>query len=1001
MPTFRPLPTLLSVLLLLVATLSAPWALDSTPRPAPVPAPAWMLAPGAEQPIRLSHVEVCAEIAGGLATTRITLSLHNPNRRVLEGELHLPLHDGQTVESFALESPDGQMLPAAAVGKARGQEVFETIVRSGADPALLERTQGNHYKLRVYPLPAGGVRRVMLEISELLTVDASGHFRYRPPLALATVLADTARLNLQVRVLGVDAERLVLPTELAGAQVLTRHGDAWVLLERERFGDARQAAMPPIQWPARTQATVFSDRFEDARYFHADIPLPEQTQPRLVPQRLALVWDASGSGAERDQEREFALLTDYFRALGSVKVTLVVARDQAESPREFDIRDGDWSALRAVLRDLPYDGASNPAAWAPPAGQDLALLFSDGLGNWGGAATPPSTLPLYTLSAASGAHAESLRAMAEASPGAGRYLDLLRLDTASALAELQTLRPRLVTEDGDGVADIALPSVYPQDGVLRLAGRLTRPQATLNYALHWPDGRVQKQTLNIAAEPDATALISTLAARRWAGYRIAALEAAPDLHRGEIERLGKGFGLVTSQTSLLALESLDDYLRHQVLPPSGPWRVAYLQRQTGKEQQRTAERQQHMDTLAARFADFVAWWQTEHPKGPLPVAKPEKPTSRGTRSGRFDYSIQMPGEHVWQSESARLRESARSPVVATGSPPPMTSAAVASTGSGQPSDDASQPAAAQMAIHLQPWRPNAPYAQRLRQATAETRYAIYLDERPAYLDSPAFFLDAADIFFEQGQTALALRVLSNLAEMDLESRRILRVLAYRLLQAGEVKLALPLLRQVRDLAPEEPQSWRDLGLALERDGQLQAALEALWTVAARPWDRRFPDVELTALHELNTLLARHRGLDTRAIDPRLLRPLPVDLRVVLTWDADDTDIDLWVVDPNGEQTNYHRPASYQGGHLSRDFTGGYGPETYLLKAAKPGNYEIRAHFYGHRQQMLLPYTTLMARLTTGYGTPVQRDELVVLRLKQANDQVRVGSIEVGKVVGGN
>ncbi len=186
-----------------------------------------------------------------------------------------------------------------------------------------------------------------------------------------------------------------------------------------------------------------------------------------------------------------------------------------------------------------------------------------------------------------------------------------------------------------------------------------------------------------------------------------------------------------------------------------------------------------------------------------------------------------------------------------------------------------------------------------------------------------------------------------------------------------------------------------LGLALEADGQFQAALEALWTVAARPWDRCFPDIDLTALHELNALVARHPGLDSRAIDPRLLRPLPVALRAVLAWDADNTDIDLWVIDPNGEQTDYHRPASYQGGRLSADFLGGYGPEAFLLKDAKPGRYEIRAHFYGHRQQVLLPYTTLMLRLTTGYGTPEQKDENIVLRLSGQDEQVLVGSIEVG------
>lgn len=284
----------------------------------------------------------------------------------------------------------------------------------------------------------------------------------------------------------------------------------------------------------------------------------------------------------------------------------------------------------------------------------------------------------------------------------------------------------------------------------------------------------------------------------------------------------------------------------------------------------------------------------------------------------------------------------------------------------------------------------------MREAPDDRRYAVYLDERPGHLNSTAFFLDAADIFFEKGQHEPALRVLSNLAEMDMESRQILRVLAYRLLRAGQVKLALPLLRRVRDLAPEEPQTWRDLGLALEADGQHQAALETLWTVAARAWDGRFPDVDITALHELNALIARHPGLDTRAVDPRLLRSLPVDLRAVLAWDADNTDIDLWVVDPNGEKTYYGHPLSYQGGRLSRDFTGGYGPETYLLKDAKPGRYEIRAHFYEQRQQVLLPYTTLMLRLTTGFGTPGQKDEDIVLRLTGRDDQVLVGSIEVGK-----
>ena len=116
-------------------------------------------------------------------------------------------------------------------------------------------------------------------------------------------------------------------------------------------------------------------------------------------------------------------------------------------------------------------------------------------------------------------------------------------------------------------------------------------------------------------------------------------------------------------------------------------------------------------------------------------------------------------------------------------------------------------------IQLQKWLPDSPYARRLRAAAADQAYAVYLAERGNYRNSTAFYLDAADIFFEKKQPALALRILSNLAEMDLENRHVLRILGYRLLQAGQADLALPVLEKVLELAPDEPQSWRDVGLA--------------------------------------------------------------------------------------------------------------------------------------------------------------------------------------------
>lgn len=233
--------------------------------------------------------------------------------------------------------------------------------------------------------------------------------------------------------------------------------------------------------------------------------------------------------------------------------------------------------------------------------------------------------------------------------------------------------------------------------------------------------------------------------------------------------------------------------------------------------------------------------------------------------------------------------------------------------------------------------------------------------------------------------------------MNLENRHILRILGYRLMQAKQARLAIPVFEKVRELAPDEPQSHRDLGLAYAENKQRQQAADALYEVVSHPWHGRFPDVEMIALAELNAVIAGHdEELDLSRIDKRLIKNLPLDLRVVLTWDADNTDIDLWVTDPNGEKAFYGNPLTYQGGAMSRDFTGGYGPEAFSLKNAKPGKYLVQAQFYGHRQQVVSGATSLQVKLTSGFGTAKQREQIITLRLKQQSELVTVGEFEVGR-----
>ena len=74
-----------------------------------------------------------------------------------------------------------------------------------------------------------------------------------------------------------------------------------------------------------------------------------------------------------------------------------------------------------------------------------------------------------------------------------------------------------------------------------------------------------------------------------------------------------------------------------------------------------------------------------------------------------------------------------------------------------------------------------------------------------------------------------------------------------------------------------------------------------------------------------------------------------------------------MIDANGEEVYYGHNLSYQGGAITRDATGGYGPEEFALRVAKPGKYRVEANFFGHRQQVLTTGTGLMMWLSSGFA----------------------------------
>ena len=72
------------------------------------------------------------------------------------------------------------------------------------------------------------------------------------------------------------------------------------------------------------------------------------------------------------------------------------------------------------------------------------------------------------------------------------------------------------------------------------------------------------------------------------------------------------------------------------------------------------------------------------------------------------------------------------------------------------------------------------------------------------------------------------------------------------------------------------------------------------------------------------------------------------LKIVLSWEAEGPDIDLWVTDPRTVVTNYHNKQPAEGRNLDIDDTRGPGMETYTVEVPLRGMYIVDVHYYADK-----------------------------------------------------
>ncbi len=176
--------------------------------------------------LRKYHVDVHVE--DGFARTTIDQTYFNHHPWRLEGTFYFPLPPDASLSRLAMYV-DGNLMEGGMAERDYARSVYQRIVQSQKDPALLEWVDGSTFKMRVFPLEGRQEKRIILSYTQRLST-LYGKTGYRFPAGHNLQLVNEWSFHARVKnAAGLSASSPTHPSMTIGRE----NGDL-VLNDRDR-----------------------------------------------------------------------------------------------------------------------------------------------------------------------------------------------------------------------------------------------------------------------------------------------------------------------------------------------------------------------------------------------------------------------------------------------------------------------------------------------------------------------------------------------------------------------------------------------------------------------------------------------------------------------------------------------------------------------------------------------------------------------------------------------
>jgi len=949
--------------------------------------------------VTLRSIDIDVQVTGTIATTTMTMTFYNNSDRILEGTLVFPLPEGTTVSRYAIDI-NGKLREAVPVEKTKGTEVFEAIEHRRVDPGLLEKVEGNNFRTRIYPIPATGTRTVLIAYEQELKPDSKLALKYFLPLNYQSVIPE---FHLKATVFR-SGSRPLLEEQPDGSFSFSGNSDVY-LAEMNKTNYQPQRSLI-IHLPKNNDLSeVILQPAGDSYYFLVNAYPKKQSRPRKWSDKIGIIWDVSLSGIQRDLKKEIDLLDKIIRDKKNCTIELGLLNNRFLKAGTYRISNGNWNILRDKLQNLVYDGGTNFSSIQESIlAADEYLFFTDGLSTFG-KDTIAISKPVNCITSAITADFSGMKRTS--SKTGGQFINLSNTTPDDALKILSNEDLRFIgIKPNQHISEMYPSDNIPTSGSVSLSGITDLYGTEITLQFGYGNEVISEKTVRLkGASGDNIA-------RVWAQKKIAAMDVEYEENKEDITALGKQFGIVTRNTSLIVLETAEDYLRYDIMPP------AELRQEYDRLlKDRITEKEQRVNDLLERaFAitdELREWWKTvfqQRKKFPVPqqklvreenysvvetvsnaIATPPPPPPQ-VNQVLFTSPRIVKDEEMKVAEWKTAGTASATLNYSTSLQGRVSGLSISADTTRQDNDGSNT-----KIINVPEFRSDKDYMKKFIGINSKTAYNTYLSLRKEYEHTPLYYFDIASWFYKQNSRDTALMILSNIADLGLEDAELYKLLAYKLKQQNEYEAELFVTGKVLQWRPMDPQSFRDYGLALADVGQYQRALDTMYSIFNRSFSEgtasRDQGIEEILVTEINNLISLHGDkLDLSRIDKKMIFKMPVDVRVVINWNKNDTDIDLWVTDPNGERCYYGNASTALGGRISNDFTQGFGPEQFMLKKAEKGRYKIEVNYYGENQVSLSGATTIMAEIYTRYSDGQQQRKIITIQMpRESKEGVLIGT----------